>query len=81
MTDEEREAVREREEYLDSLPEEVKKRLEIAYERDTKGQGDNITLFHDIVKAMVGTMANEYGITVAVYEQNRSIDQLAEDFD
>ena len=74
MTDEEREAVREREEYLDSLPEEVKKRLEIAYERDTKGHGDNIILFHDIEKGMVGTMVNEYGITVAVYERNRSID-------
>lgn len=81
MTDEEREAVREREEYLDSLPEEVKKRLEIAYERDTKGHGDNIILFHDIEKGMVGTMVNEYGITIAVYERNRSIDQLAEDFD
>lgn len=81
MTNEEKKAMREHEEYLNSLPEEVKKRLEIANERDTKGHGDNIVLFHDVEKGMVGTMVNEYGITVAVYERNRSIDQLAEDFD
>lgn len=80
MTNEEKKAMREHEEYLNSLPEEVKKRLEIANERDTSGHGENIVLFHGLEKGMVGTMVNDYGITVAVYERNRSIDQLAEDF-
>lgn len=81
MTDEEKKAMREHEEYLDSLPEEVKKRLEIARKRDASGDGDNIILLHGLEKGMVGTMVNDYGITIAVYERNRSIDHLAEDFD
>lgn len=81
MTDEEREAVRKHEEYLDSLPEEVKKRLEIARKRDASGDGDNIILLHGLEKGMVGTTVNDYGITIAVYERSRSIDHLAEDFD
>ena len=67
----------EKKEYEDTLPENVKERLE---EVDCDEEGTEIVLLHGMERALVGTMLNSKGILVAVYEENLCIECLADDF-
>ena len=77
MTEEELLADRERikADYSDT----VKERYDEACDAD-EGMGTNIVMLHDMEDAMIGTMENEDGITVAVYERELCIKAIANRF-
>jgi len=64
-------------EYIASLPSVVQERIAEARERDEE-DGSNIVLLHGFESAMIGTIQNEHGKTVAVYEEGRCIRLLME---
>lgn len=69
---------KEENDYVESLPEFVRERIDEARDRD-EDEGDNIVLLHGMEAAMVGTTERD-GVVVAVYESGRCIECLAEGF-
>lgn len=63
--------------YIESLPFVIRDRIAEARQRD-EDEGNNIVLLHDFESALIGTTQNEFGKTVAVYEEGQCIRLLME---
>jgi len=63
--------------YIESLPFVIRDRIAEARQRD-EDEGNNIVLLHDFESALIGTAQNEFGKTVAVYEEGLCIRLLME---